>query len=217
MRQDYQQGYLLESEAHADPMLQFDQWFVEAEKAEVYEPNAMSLATSMNGQPSIRIVLLKGYDAQGFTFFTNYLSDKGKALAVNPKASLNFFWKEIERQIRIEGMVEKLPAEASDAYFMSRDRGSRIGAWASPQSQEIADRSVLEGKVAELLTQFEGKEVTRPPHWGGYLLRPHRVEFWQGRKSRLHDRLVYERIENGELRIENEGPMGEWKMVRLAP
>jgi len=206
LRVDYLKGNLTEAEVASDPLTQFDAWFKQAVAAEVVEANAMSLATVAGSKPSLRIVLLKGYDRRGFTWFTNYESKKGQELAQNPNAALTFFWPELERQVRIEGTVSKITAEDSDTYYQSRGKGSRIGAWASPQSQEIADRDVLEQRVQQMIDTYQASDhIPRPPHWGGYCLEPTLVEFWQGRPSRLHDRIQYSR--------EAEG----WKIVRLAP
>ena len=206
LRKDNSQAQLDEMSALADPVLQFGQWMEEALSAEIKEPNAMALATQdADGRISNRIVLLRGYDASGFRFFTNYKSRKGSALAAQPFAALTFFWPELERQIRIEGTVEKTSAEESDTYYFSRPRGNRLGAWASPQSEEIAGREVLEGRMEQYQSHFDGQEVSRPEHWGGYRLSPDRIEFWQGRPSRLHDRILY--------KLE----AGKWEKVRLAP
>lgn len=205
IRQTYQKFELLESAAAADPYAQFGQWFEQALHSEVHEPTAMTLATAdTSGRPSARIVLLKGFDAQGFVFYTNYQSRKGQELDANPHASLLFFWPELERQIRIEGGVAHVPAAESDAYYASRPLGSRIGAWASPQSQPITHEALA--RRAQDLALELGDAPPRPPHWGGYRLLATRVEFWQGRPSRLHDRLVYAR---------NAG--GGWDLTRLAP
>lgn len=204
LRQVYQKSVLLESDAAASPVDQFARWFEQALSAQVPEPNAMTLATAdAQGRPSARIVLLKGYDEQGFVFYTNYASRKGRDLAEQPWASLLFFWQPLERQVRIEGPVERVPAEESDAYFHSRPLGSRIGAWASNQSQPVS-REELEAREAEFSARF-GDTPPRPDHWGGYRIRPERVEFWQGRPSRLHDRLSYERQGDG------------WRITRLSP
>ena len=204
LRQSYEKHVLLESQALASPFAQFALWFDEALAAKVPEPNAMTLATvDAHGQPSARIVLVKGFDERGFTFFTNYESRKGLDLQAEPRASLLFFWQPLERQVRIEGVVEKVPAEESDAYYHSRPAGSRIGAWASRQSQPIT-REELEAREQEFRARY-GDAPPRPPHWGGYRLKPTAFEFWQGRPSRLHDRLRYVA----------DGPA--WKIERLSP
>lgn len=207
MRQDYSRSELLESSASNDPFQQFDKWFHEAKEGGIVEPNAMTIATAnKEGVPSARLVLMKEYSSEGVVFYTNYNSHKGHDLAENPKASLLFYWELLQRQVRIEGTVEKVPAYQSDEYFSVRPLGSRIGALASPQSSVIADREVLEQKVTELEAQYKEEDaVPRPEHWGGYIVKPTYFEFWQGRSSRLHDRLAY-RLENGV-----------WTRVRLAP
>lgn len=207
IRRDYSLKTLNEDEVTESPFLQFADWWQQAVESEIDEVNAMTLATaSLEGVPSARIVLLKGYDEKGFVFYTNYQSAKGRELAENPKASLLFFWKELERQVRITGIVEKVSAAESDEYFLSRPTGSQIGAWASPQSHVIENRSWLEKQVNMLEEKFSKEAVTRPPHWGGYRIKPVIIEFWQGRSSRLHDRLQYTLQENGN-----------WKIERLAP
>jgi pyridoxamine 5'-phosphate oxidase len=205
IRQTYQKFELLESSAAADPHDQFDQWFQQALHSEVPEPTAMTLATAdAQARPSARIVLLKGYDRQGFVFFTNYESRKGQELTANPHASLLFFWEPLERQVRIEGAVSRLPDAESDAYYDSRPLGSRIGAWASPQSRPITHET-LARRVRDLGAQL-GDHPARPPYWGGFRLRAERMEFWQGRPSRLHDRLVY-----------TPDGRGAWALGRIAP
>jgi pyridoxamine 5'-phosphate oxidase len=206
LRQDYRMASLSESDVAADPILQFQKWFSEAVNAKLYEPNVMTLATAdSDGKPSARIVLLKGFDEQGFVFYTNYESKKAQDLVENPQAALVFFWAELERQVRIEGIVSKVDKEISEAYFQSRPTGSQIGAIASAQSSVLTDRSILEERVAELTTQYEGKTIPKPEHWGGYLVEPKHIEFWQGRSSRLHDRITYDYTD------------GSWKINRLAP
>jgi pyridoxamine 5'-phosphate oxidase len=191
----------------ADPIQQFGIWWQEALQSEIVEVNAMTLATANEqGVPSARIVLLKGYDERGFVFFSNYESKKAGDLQVNPMASLVFFWKELERQVRISGRVEKVTELESDQYFQSRPEGSRIGAWASPQSTVISSRQVIEEKVEALQVSFEGKVIPRPLHWGGYRVVPSSIEFWQGRSSRLHDRIQY------TLQSDDN-----WVIERLAP
>lgn len=206
IRRDYSLRSLLESDVAANPYEQFGKWWSEAINSEVDEVNAMTLATATpDGIPSARIVLLKGYDRNGFVFFTNYNSQKGQDIAANPKACLLFFWKELERQVRIDGSIEKISAAESEEYFQSRPVGSRIGAWCSPQSAVIEDRSVIEKNIAHYEAKFSNQPVPRPEHWGGYIVKPTAIEFWQGRSSRLHDRLRY------SLTAES------WKIERLAP
>ena len=206
LRKSYERAELDEKSSHADPLQQFDQWLKEAISGEVPEPNAMTLATvGSNLRPSTRIVLIKGYDERGIVWYTNYQSHKGRELAGNPFAALQFHWVEMERVVRIEGMVEKVSDAESDAYFHSRPLDSRIGAWASPQSEVIDSRTVLVTNAAKYGAQFM-LMPPRPPHWGGYRLVPYRWEFWQGRKSRLHDRLRY------TLQAD-----GRWLRERLAP
>ena len=206
LRQNYTLQALNEADVDPDPIRQFQRWLDQAIAAELPEPNAMTLATATrDGIPSARIVLLKGLDARGFAFYTNYESRKGQELADNPQAALVFLWTVLERQVRIEGQVEKVAAAETDAYFQSRPLASRLGAWASEQSRVIRDREVLEQRFAELKATYADETVPRPPHWGGYRVIPHQIEFWQGRTSRLHDRLRY-RLEQGN-----------WLLERLAP
>jgi pyridoxamine 5'-phosphate oxidase len=205
LRKEYALKTLEEAQVDRDPLKQFGVWMVEAIHAQVPEPTAMTLATvDERNRPSARVCLLKGVDARGFVFYTNYESRKGRELAANPAAAMTFMWKELERQVRIEGVVEKVTAEESDAYFATRPAGSRVGAWASPQSRRIENRIWLETRWAEL-TQKYGEHPPRPPHWGGYRLLPDYIELWQGRMSRLHDRIAYTR----------EG--SAWTIARLAP
>lgn len=205
LRRHYDRDVLLEADAAADPMVQFAAWFEAALAGEVYEPNAMALSTvGQDGQPTARMVLLKGFDAEGFVFYTNLESRKAGELAANPRASILFWWDRLHRQIRIEGTVEPVDSAEADAYFASRPHGSRIGAIASPQSRVIDGRAALEARVEEL-TARHPEDVPRPRHWGGYRLRPTLLEFWQGRPSRLHDRLRY------------TPAGGAWRIERLAP
>jgi pyridoxamine 5'-phosphate oxidase len=207
MREEYTWSDLSEADVDADPLRQFAKWFEQALAAHLPEPNAMTLATATpDGQPSARMVLLKAFDASGFTFFTNYDSRKGRELTTNPRAALLFFWPQLQRQVRIEGTVERTSEAESDAYFRSRPLGSRLGAWASQQSEVIAGRHVLEERMRELAQRFADGEVPRPPHWGGYRVYPLTIEFWQGRPDRLHDRLRYQRVQ----------PTG-WRLERLSP
>lgn len=208
LREDYSSTPLEIEEAPADPLQLFEQWMQEALHAKLAEPNALTLATATTeGKPSARVVLLKGVNPAGFIFYTNYDSQKGKELEVNPQAAMTFLWLELQRQVRIEGKVEKISAADSAAYFQSRPKGSQIGALASPQSQVIPDRKVLEDKVQALETTYAGVEkLPCPAHWGGFILQPEKIEFWKGRSSRLHDRLVYEK--QGD---------ESWAIVRLAP
>jgi pyridoxamine 5'-phosphate oxidase len=188
------------------PVLQFDKWWKEAVSSSIDEVNAMTLATvNADGKPSARIVLLKGFDDSGFIFFTNYLSDKGKSISQHPYVSLVFFWKELERQVRIEGSCNQVSESESDEYFLSRPIGSRLGAWASPQSTVISSRSMLDQNLDEVTTKYANGIVPRPAHWGGYRVVPEMVEFWQGRPSRLHDRIRYRKDEH------------QWLIDRLAP
>ncbi|MCS5617450.1 MAG: pyridoxamine 5'-phosphate oxidase [Planctomycetota bacterium] len=207
-RKEYEQGVLDEAGVDPDPIRQFAAWYDEAVAAGIPEPEAMTLSTATpEGRPSARIVLLRGFDERGFCFFTNYESRKGRELAANPQAALTFHWAEPERQVRIEGRIEQTTPTESDAYFTSRPRTSRLGAWSSPQSQVIAGRKTLEQLFARFRAEHpDDAAIPRPPHWGGYRLIPERIEFWQGRPSRLHDRLQFSR-EAG----------GGWAIVRLAP
>ncbi|TCC86193.1 pyridoxamine 5'-phosphate oxidase [Pedobacter hiemivivus] len=206
LRQEYRSAQLTEKDVESDPILQFGKWFSAAVDAQLYEPNVMTLATADRyGKPDARIVLLKEFDANGFVFYTNYESKKGQDLVENPQAALVFFWPELERQVRIEGVVSKVDAETSADYFHSRPVGSQIGAMASPQSKVLDSRESLEEKVADLTKAYENKEIPRPLHWGGYLVEPMHIEFWQGRPSRLHDRIVYDLVD------------GSWIINRLAP
>ena len=207
LRKDYSSESLLETDVEKNPLEQFGKWWTQASNSQIDEVNAMTLATaSSDGMPAARIVLLKGFSKEGFVFFTNYESYKAMQLEENPKACLVFFWRELERQVRITGLVKKLPSTENDEYFLSRPRESQVGAWASPQSQVIPGREWLDGKYLDLSKEFETKTLKRPDHWGGYIVHPVIVEFWQGRPSRLHDRIQYTLQENGG-----------WKIERLAP
>lgn len=206
LRRDYNRQALLKSEVCDDPIEQFKEWFKQALSEDLIDPNAMTLSTATkDGFPSSRIVLLKGVDEDGFRFYTNYSSRKAKQLDENPRAALCFYWAPLERQVRIEGTVRKLSEEESEAYFQQRPRLSQIGAWASKQSSKIASREALVDKFKEIEKQFENQEIPLPDFWGGYLLQPVRIEFWQGRKGRMHDRICYEKEANS------------WTKFRLAP
>jgi pyridoxamine 5'-phosphate oxidase len=206
LRLSYTRAALHESTADPDGVRQFASWFDQALAADVPEPNAMALATAdERGIPNLRMVLLKSFDARGFVFYTNYASRKGRELESNPHAALLFHWPELERQVRINGIVSRVSEEESDAYFSSRPRGHQIGAWASDQSAVVPDRDAVDGNALAAAARFSDVPIPRPPHWGGYLVRPEVVEFWQGRENRLHDRLEYLRADGG------------WRIQRLSP
>jgi len=207
IRRDYTKAKLDLESVDKDPIAQFEKWFKEAVDSQALEPNAMNLATiAEGGRPTSRIVLLKGIESKRFVFYTNYQSQKGRELENNPLCALNFFWPELERQVRIEGVASRVTEDNSLAYFQSRPRESQIGAWASPQSSIIKDRSLLEERVKQIEQRFEGQQVLpKPKQWGGYAVAAHEIEFWQGRPSRLHDRIVYTLVED------------QWKINRLAP
>ncbi len=205
LRKDYKFKALLETDILSDPMEQFKVWFDEAMQAQLPEPNAMCLSTVHNNQPSSRYVLLKGIEQEGFVFFTNYASNKGHEMEVNPHVALNFIWLELERQVRIEGMVEKLSDVANDAYFYSRPIGSQIGAIVSQQSSVLKDRQALDDAWAAIESKYHTEKPVRPTQWGGYVVMPTKIEFWQGRSSRLHDRLLFTLNE------------GKWELSRLSP
>jgi pyridoxamine 5'-phosphate oxidase len=205
LRQEYMRAGLMEADAHADPLVQFQRWFADAQAAELPLANAMTLATvSAGGVPAARVLLLKGLEGGGFVFYTNYASRKGRELAARPQACLVFLWSDLERQVRVEGRIEKVAPAESDAYYASRPLGARLSAWASAQSEQVADRAALERSLDEMARRH-GERPPRPPHWGGYRLLPEAVEFWQGRADRLHDRLLYRRAGTS------------WKIERLAP
>lgn len=207
LRNEYAAHGLRRADLHSDPLQQFGAWFAAALAADIRDVNAMSLATATpDGKPSARIVLLKGFDERGFAFFTNYESEKGRQLEANPYAALVFYWVQLERQVRISGAVERTSREDSAAYFHSRPVGSRLGAWASRQSEVVDARQVLDARLTEMSERFEDGNVTLPPHWGGYRVKPDKFEFWQGRPNRLHDRFRYSRRADGA-----------WQIDRLAP
>jgi pyridoxamine 5'-phosphate oxidase len=206
-RLEYARAVLDEAHTVDDPVRQFGAWYAEAEQADVPEPNAMTLATAdVNGRPSARIVLLKGFDSQGFVFYTDYRSRKGRELDANPQAALVFHWMELERQVRICGAVERVDAATSLAYYRTRPIGSKLGAWASRQSTILPDRAALEAELARVTAEYAERDIPLPPHWGGYRVVPDEIEFWQGRLNRLHDRIQYTRISDQH-----------WKRVRLSP
>lgn len=207
LRQDYRSATLNEKDVATDPISQFANWFAQALDAGLYEPNAMTLATSTHdGKPSARILLMKGFNQDGFTFYTNYLSRKGKEIAKNPVVAMVFYWGELERQVRIEGTIEKVSKEESERYFRSRPKGSQVGSMASPQSQQIANRNIIEDSLQQLEAKYQDSDVPKPAYWGGYIVKPQTVEFWQGRTNRLHDRIEYRKVDKKK-----------WKIVRLAP
>jgi pyridoxamine 5'-phosphate oxidase len=206
LRREYARARLDENSVSSDPIVEFARWFAEAQEAQVEEVNAMTLATaSESGAPSARVVLLKAFDRRGFVFFTDYRSQKGEEIEANPRAALVFFWSELERQVRITGMVERTSAAESETYFRTRPLGSRLGAWVSYQSRVIPSRLPLETGMREVEARFKGSDVPLPPHWGGYRVLPETIEFWQGRENRLHDRIRY--VRNGE----------RWNVERLSP
>jgi pyridoxamine 5'-phosphate oxidase len=206
LRREYTRAGLAETEP--DPIAQFRCWFDEALAADLHEPNAMTLATATpDGRPSARVVLLKGFDERGFVFYTNYEGRKGRELEGNSRCALVFYWGELERQVRVEGRAGRVPEQESDEYYASRPRGSRLGTWASEQSRPLRSRGVLEERLRRLETEYEGREIPRPPFWGGYRVEPEAVEFWQGRENRLHDRIAYRRSDEG----------GRWERERLQP
>jgi pyridoxamine 5'-phosphate oxidase len=206
LRHDFSMQGLDEKDVHKNPVTQFSKWFTEAVDAKVNEPNAMTVCTvSKECKPSARIVLLRNFDEDGFVFYTNYKSRKGEEIDSNPSAALLFFWPELERQIRIEGVLSKQSSEESDNYFKSRPRTSKVGAWTSSQSKVIANRTVLDEEYLKFSNKYPGEDVPRPTHWGGYVLKAVSIEFWQGRPSRLHDRILFTKENN------------DWKIERLAP
>lgn len=207
LRREYLRSELLETNLHPDPVEQFRRWFEEALSSDLHEPNAMTIATATrDGRPSARVVLLKCFNERGFVFHTNYEGRKGRELKANPNCALLFYWGELERQVRIEGRASRVTEEESDAYFRSRPRGGHLGAWASRQSHPVESRRALEERVQHLESEYEGREIPRPPFWGGYRVEPERIEFWQGRENRLHDRLLYTSLGRGK-----------WEIQRLQP
>ena len=206
MRREYVSQPFNEIQVAGDPITQFKRWFDEAALSGQPDAEAMTLSTAtLDGRVAARVVLLKGCDDRGFVFFTNYESHKSREIMTNPRVALTFYWHALHRQVRIEGLAEKVTLEESEEYFQTRPRGSQIGAWASPQSEEINDREALERRVGEIETRFKDRPITCPPFWGGFRVKPERVEFWQGRESRLHDRILYTLRDN------------EWRISRLAP
>jgi pyridoxamine 5'-phosphate oxidase len=206
LRHDFSKQSLNENDVDKNPILQFEKWFKEAVEAKVNEPNAMTVCTATkDGKPSARILLIRNFDENGFVFYTNYNSRKGLEIEENPYCSILFFWPELERQVRIEGVLQKQNKEESDIYFQTRPRTSKLGAWSSPQSKVIESRNVLDEAYQKNSEKFPGDNVPRPEFWGGYLLKPNSIEFWQGRPSRLHDRIVYKKQN------------AEWEIMRLAP
>ena len=207
LRREYTLAGLKESDADSNPFKQFDKWFQQALAAGLPEPNAMTLATAtLDGKPSARVVLLKGFDEHGFVFFTNYESQKGRELLANPQAALVCYWIELERQVRISGRVNRVSAQESEEYFQSRPLGSQLGAWASQQSEVVGGRKTLEERLEQLTREYQTKPVPLPPYWGGYRVAPEAIEFWQGRPNRLHDRLRYTLQSNGQWLIERLSP-----------
>ncbi len=207
LRKDYGKMGLDEKDLHPDPYKQFEKWLTEAANAGVVEPDAFTLSTvSAEGKPSSRILLLRNFDHRGFTFYTNYESQKGRDIAENPHVAMNFFWTDVERQVRVCGVAMKISTMESMDYFKSRPRASQIGAWASEQSRELVSREMLEQKIKDIEDRFRGKTVEKPPHWGGYIIKPETIEFWQGRPSRLHDRFLYTHKGNGNWSIKRLNP-----------